>query len=254
MMSSSSPLPVHIHQLPSDVDASTLENSIAVVVDLLRASTTIVHALAAGATEVVPCLTVEDAWQQAEEHERSDVILGGERGGVLIEGFDLDNSPLKYTTEAVAGKTVFFTTTNGTKALHHCKSAQQILVGSFVNQAALCQHLIESQLPVNIVCAGTNGQISNDDVICAGSIANSLANIGSGQFEIIDDITQQAINLYQSCRSNHASLTDAVSDSTGGKNLVKLGYQADIERATTLDLYDIVTVYDPELNSIRQLA
>src|SRR5215218_3513126 len=112
---------LRVHKLPQAVDREELVGSTVVVVDLLRATSTICQALAAGATEVVPFLEVSQALEAAEKHGRRDIVLGGERGGKRIDGFDLGNSPAEYTPATVGGRRVFFTTTNGTRALDHAR-------------------------------------------------------------------------------------------------------------------------------------
>src|SRR5215471_15948471 len=106
--------PILVHLLPTLVEPAELRDGVAVVIDLLRATSTIVHALAAGAKAVVPCGEIDEAWQVAARSQPGSFVLGGERGGLKISGFDLGNSPSEYTREAVAGNRVIFTTTNGT--------------------------------------------------------------------------------------------------------------------------------------------
>jgi 2-phosphosulfolactate phosphatase len=125
-----------VHLLPSLMEPAKLGGTIAVVIDVLRASTTIAHALAAGAEGVYPCEEVEEARHVAAAHPRQPCILGGERGGRRIAGFDLDNSPAAYTPAAVAGKPVVFTTTNGTRALLQAATADRVLLAAFVNLSA----------------------------------------------------------------------------------------------------------------------
>ena len=105
---------IFTHFLPNLFDSAELRGGMAVVIDVLRASTTICHALAAGATAVLPCGEVEEALRLKQELAVENPVLGGEREGKLIDGFDLDNSPFRYTPENVAGRAVVFTTTNGT--------------------------------------------------------------------------------------------------------------------------------------------
>ena len=133
-----------------------LDSAVAVVIDVLRASTTVVHALASGAQAVIPCETIDEAREQSTRRSSGTVLLGGERGGERIDGFDLGNSPLEFTPEAVAGKTIVFTTTNGTKALKQCASADRVLIGTFVNRAALLRVLQADGRPIHLVCAGTD--------------------------------------------------------------------------------------------------
>ena len=111
------------------VEEARLPGTTAVVIDVLRASTTIVHALAAGAKCVVPCVDVDVARRLAGEMAGAEPILGGERQGLRIEGFDLGNSPAEYTAATVGGRPVLFTTTNGTRALDRVDGAEKVMIG-----------------------------------------------------------------------------------------------------------------------------
>src|SRR5688572_1438332 len=113
-----------VYNLPREVVEEDLSGSVVIVIDLLRASSTICQAIASGAREVVPFLEVEETLAAAEKAGRSQLVLGGEREGGKIAGFDVGNSPYEYTEEVVGGWHVFFTTTNGTRALHHSRKAR----------------------------------------------------------------------------------------------------------------------------------
>ena len=126
---------VHVHLLPQLVRPEELAGTTVVVIDMLRATTTIVEALSAGAVAVIPCGEIEEARQCARQRSPA-ALLGGERGGRPIAGFDLGNSPAEYTAERVGGKTVVLTTTNGTRALLHSRQAARVLVAAFANCAA----------------------------------------------------------------------------------------------------------------------
>src|SRR5262249_5944787 len=130
-----------VHLLPSLTTPADLAGGLAVVIDVLRASTTICHALAAGAKEVIPCLEVEEARERANRYVPGDAVLGGERGGLRIEGFDLGNSPREYTPTTVGGRTVLFTTTNGTRAMRQCTEAARVVIGAFVNLSPVCREV-----------------------------------------------------------------------------------------------------------------
>src|SRR5262245_6050961 len=139
---------IDVYLLPALVEPAELAGKTAVVIDVLRATTTIIHALAHGATQVVPCLEVEEAVERASSLARDKqaetlVLRGGERGGRQITGFELGNSPAEYSREVVAGKTVVFTTTNGTRAMQRCREARRVLVGAFVNFSAVCRELAD---------------------------------------------------------------------------------------------------------------
>ena len=148
---------INVHALPTLVTPDEIAGGVVVVIDVLRATTTIIHALEAGAVEVIPCLEVDEARAIAATMPRSEFVLGGERGGLQIEGFDLGNSPLEYEPEAVEGRTVIFTTTNGTRAMHQCRLAERALLGAFVNASAVVDQVAECPR-VHLLCSGSGGK------------------------------------------------------------------------------------------------
>ncbi len=165
---------VAVHYLPQFVAETELAGRAVVIVDLLRASTTICQALASGAECVVPCVEVDETWAKSRPHERSRIVLGGERGGKRIAGFDLGNSPTDYSPDQVFGRTVFFTTTNGTRALAHAHLARRVLIGAAVNRRALVS-TIAKEARIEILCAGTGGNVTREDVLAAGAIVDQLS-------------------------------------------------------------------------------
>ena len=134
-----------VHYLPQWVEPEELRGATVVMIDTLRASTTIVAALANGAAAVIPLLRVEDVHARTSEWVRKQIVLGGEREGVKIDLFDLGNSPAEYSGDVVEGKTVLFTTTNGTRALEQCRQAHAVLIGALTNLSAIC-HAIRRHL------------------------------------------------------------------------------------------------------------
>jgi 2-phosphosulfolactate phosphatase len=249
---------LRIHFLPELVKPVALAGSRCVIVDALRATTTIVEALAAGATAVIPCLTIDDARQSAARLGKSKVLLGGERGGRPIDGFDLGNSPAEYTRERVAGKTVVLTTTNGTKALLHSAAGSQILIGAFVNLSAVCAELqrgsqAAAETPIDIVCAGTDGHITREDVLFAGAVADRLTG---GEVQLNDE-AEIAHDAWRSVAAGSSSaelqerLAAAMRASRGGRNLIEIGMAGDIELAARVDRHAVVPVYDVASARIR---
>lgn len=240
---------VHVHLLPKLFEPETLQGGVAVVIDVLRASTTIIHALAAQAPSVIPCGEVEIARTVAQELPAGTVLLGGERHGERIAGFDLDNSPLKYLPEVLAGKTLVFTTTNGTRALERCQLAARVLIGAFANRRAIIETLVADGRPVHLVCAGTDGYITAEDVLFAGSIAQAVRE-RRGDRSIPDDETQLALALWQSTGDDPSRIRQVLRDSRGGLNLLELGFDPDIDRSATCDLFTLVPDYDLTTNVI----
>ena len=232
-----------VHLLPDLVQPERLEGAVAVVLDVLRASTTISHALAAGAVAVLPCGTVDEARRIAATFAPGTMLLGGERAGTLIEGFDLANSPTSFTPDVVAGKTIVFTTTNGTRALQHARLARRRLIGAFVNLNAVLDVLVCETRPIHLLCAGTDGRITLEDCLCAGAMAFGFGLATEQAATTFDDQTQLAIRLYENCAADPARFRDAMHTSRGGKNLYDLGLEVDIDIASRWDVLPVV----PEL-------
>src|SRR5438105_4631211 len=148
---------VRVHLLPDLVPPGSLPGGVAVVVDVLRATTTMIYALAAGCVCVRPCAEVEEARGLADQMRAGRVLLGGERGGVPLPGFDLGNSPREFKPKLCRGSTLVLTTTNGTRALLKAAEADRVLVAGFVNYSAVCEQVRQDSRPIHIVCAGTEG-------------------------------------------------------------------------------------------------
>lgn len=242
---------VRVHLLPVLYEPKEVRGGIAVILDILRSSTTIAHALANGAAAVIPTLDVETAQRTAGGFARDSVLTGGEREGVLIPGFNLDNNPLAYTPDVVLGKTIVFTTTNGTKALHRSAQADRVLIGAFVNLAAVVRVLAEGPCPVHLVCAGTNGKITVEDTLGAGAIAQGLADaVNEPIDDWTDDQLQIAVRLYRDATKSPEAFRMAMRNSSGGRNCRRLGFDDQIDRAAAFDLFDIVPEYHAETGRI----
>ncbi|MFK7776545.1 MAG: 2-phosphosulfolactate phosphatase [Gimesia sp.] len=226
--------------------------SVAVILDILRASSTITYALNSGAKSVIPCETVEEAHQIAEELKQTEgdqILLGGERKGVLIEGFDLDNSPTRYSAETVAGKNIIFTSSNGTRALKHAIQAKQILIGALINLDAIVKALSKSDGIIYLVCAGTDGNVTGEDCLCAGAIAEELQKL-IGQELVMDDSTRMAMVYYHSQVSVGNGLLSGVLASLGGRNLIRRGFEEDIRLCSQRGLISAVPEYDHQSGKI----
>jgi 2-phosphosulfolactate phosphatase len=228
---------VQVHLLPSLAPPGRLAGGVAVVIDVLRASTTIIHALAAGCACVRPCAEVEEARALADSLPAGKVLLGGERGGSPLPGFDLGNSPREYTPAACRGVTLVLTTTNGTRALLRAAEAERVLVAAFVNYSAVCELLRQEARPVHIVCAGTEGEVTLEDTLLAGALVDFLSDHGGARLN-------DSGRLAWDCFENHGRvLAGALEVSAGGANLRRLGYDEDIAAAARVDQFPLV----PEL-------
>lgn len=239
-----------VHLLPSLVAPESLAESTAVVIDVLRATTTAVCALAHGARAVVPCLEVDEARQRAAILG-SNVLLGGERGGRAIAGFDLGNSPTEYLPDVVRGKTIVFTTTNGTRALERCRHARRILLGAFVNYSALCDAL-RGETAIDLVCAGTDQHVTREDVLFAGAVVDDL--LQKGEPIELNDQALLAVDAWRgACEAfrQPGALAERLRHSRGGKNLLEIGQERDIDIAAEIDRHTIVPQLDREMWEIR---
>ncbi|GAA4425629.1 2-phosphosulfolactate phosphatase [Bremerella cremea] len=240
---------IDVYLLPALMGEADLSQGVAVVIDVLRATTTIVHAVANGADYVMPQLTIEEAREQ--KTQLPTALLGGERGGQKIEGFDLGNSPAEYPAQRVKGRPIIFTTTNGTKAMQACKSARDIFIAAFVNLTALCNELAEHE-HIHIVCAGTEGEITREDVLLAGAIVDHLS-LGRLESIELNDQAQIAADAWREAKTGltMSTLAERLKRSRGGRNVLRIGLEADIEIAATLDKFDVVPHLDTTSWKIR---
>lgn len=254
-----------VHFLPALTSPEELAGGAVVVIDVLRATTTIIHAIAAGARAVIPCLEIDEARRLAAGFPPGEALLGGERGGVRIEGFDLGNSPEEYNRATVGGKMVVMTTTNGTRAMMLCRQAKRVLVGAFVNASAVARSLLQEER-VHLLCAGTEGEITREDVLFAGRVAYSLLRELPGSKPEQNDPCRIARECYQNVlsadgidwstgadsRSEEIGvLTQELRHSRGGRNLIEVGLQHDIGVAALVDQFAIVPELSVEEWAIR---
>lgn len=248
--------PLFVHLLPTWIPIGSLVGGVAVVIDVLRASTTILHALQAGCESVIPCLEVEAARALARSLPLGEALLGGERGGQPIPGFDLGNAPEEYTSERCRGRTLVFTTTNGTRAIHACVDADEVYLGGFVNLAAIAR-LIERHLsgdrpqPVHLVCAGTDGQISFEDTLFAGALCRAVAYF---QDQATPAGNDNALLAQAAAPRAYDQLPGLLRQGAGGRNLIEIGRAADIDRAAQVDRFDLVARLDRRLSPARIVA
>jgi len=245
------PRDIKVHLLPKLFEPDELRGGIAVILDILRASTTIIHALTYGAESVISTEEIDESLAVKSSLPAGQVLLGGEREGTLIAGFDLDNNPFAYPAEVVRGKTIVFTTSNGTRALKRALQADRILIGGFVNLNAVVDVLLQDTRPIHLVCAGTMGKITQEDALCAGAIVDGvLAGWNRRDTDLADDQAQLALHRYLQAAESETGLLAAMRNSFGGRNCRRLGYDDQIARAATVDLFDTVPEYDAATGKI----
>jgi 2-phosphosulfolactate phosphatase len=208
-----------------------VQQSLVVVVDILRATSCMTTAFAHGIESITPFAKLDDCLAMKAE----GYYTAGERDGKKVEGFDLGNSPFEYMQPILKGKKIAFTTTNGTQAIAKSVGAQQIVIGSFLNMTALCQYLKNVNQNLLIVCSGWKGRVSLEDTIFAGAVVENLKE----HFLLACDAPLAAQRLYLQGKHN---MVDYLKDSSHVKRLAKLNIQKDIEFCLTPDQYSVVPV------------
>ncbi|QEG01158.1 putative 2-phosphosulfolactate phosphatase [Stieleria maiorica] len=224
-----------------------LHQACSIIIDVLRATSVMTTAGLAGAKRMITCENIHAAFEIADQSdsERADQppsrpLLCGERHCKPIDGFDLGNSPAEYTPDRVVGRDIVLTTTNGTRAIQAAMRSRRLLAASFLNLAATVA-AVESEPHLQIVCAGTNGQISYEDVLLAGAIIDRLNESGSGPGEPtdhLDDSARIAWSAWRQSLTPARALEESLALSLGGRNLIEAGYTSDIGRCAQIDTID----------------
>jgi 2-phosphosulfolactate phosphatase len=231
---------VDVFMSPGELTPADVQGRVVAVIDVLRASTSIAFALSNGARVVVPVVDADDAITRAKVFERSEVVLAGERKMVAIPGFDIGNSPLEFTPERVAGRTVMITTTNGTRALLALQGARDVVVASYVNLSAAAAMLRAAarSTDISIVCAGTEGHFSLEDAACAGRYVRSIQKPGVSLEQ--NDASCAAALIDRKYGDN---ITEIFKDSSHGQALIEAGFEGDLDACALVDSNPVVPIY-----------
>ena len=227
------------------VAPADMHGRVVVVIDVLRASTSIAVALSNGARNIVPFEHADEAAARAKSFERSEVVLAGERRMQPIPGFDLGNSPLEFTPAAVEGKSILFTTSNGTAALVATQGAHDVFVGSYVNLSALLavlRHPSRAASDVTIVAAGKDRQFSLEDSACAGRFVRGLFD--ENPTLELNDAAHATMLLDKRYGRN---LPRLFKEAEHGRALVSAGFEGDLAVCAAVDAYPVVPVYADRL-------
>jgi 2-phosphosulfolactate phosphatase len=234
---------VSVYFQPVAVAGADLAGRPVIVVDILRATSTIVAALASGARAVVPTVATDEAIRIAQNLERDRVVLAGERGGIRIEGFALGNSPAEMTPETVGGKTVVMSTTNGTPAVRAAEGGAAVIIGAATNfsaAAARARDLVTEGGEVVILCAGRERGFALEDAYAAGRFAQALIPPGGRRRVELNDAAIAALELIKRYGDRWKR---AVMASTAARDLMTKGFKDDVAAATEVDRYDVVPLY-----------
>lgn len=212
-----------------------LRGKSAVIIDILRATSSITTAINSGAKKIIPVEDMSDAVKIARTMDNDDYLLCGEKNGVKIDGYHLGNSPLEFTKEAVTDKTLIFNTTNGTKAIKKAGLANRIYIGSFLNQQAVLNALKDHDDEVVLICSGWRGRLALEDTLFAGSL---LYHMFEGNLpDKTKDGAKVAYGLFEKFGSN---LEETISKSDHAYRLRKLVPEQDVPFCCKVDEFDVL--------------
>jgi 2-phosphosulfolactate phosphatase len=212
-----------------------LRDKTVVVIDVLRASSTIVTALMNGAKAIIPVGDMGEASKIAQNVDSKNYLLCGEKDGVTIDGYDLGNSPAEYTKEVVGGKRLIFNTTNGTKAIKKSLGSSDVYIASFLNVGAVVKALEDDEREIVLICAGWKGRLSFEDMLLAGNIIHLL---GDGKLpDNTRDGAKVAFGLFDKYGDN---ITAVVHQSNHAERLRALNISSDIDYCCQINITDIL--------------
>ena len=221
---------------PRLLDIYDVTESIVVIIDVFRATSTIATALYNGAARVIPVDTVEKC---LEIGRKTKGITAGERDGKIIEGLQHGNSPAEYSRDFIEGKTLVLTTTNGTRLLHMAllNGASEVITGSFPNLSAVCDHLLSQNRNVILGCSAWKDRFNIEDTLFAGAVISRIQDA----FTIHCDSSLMAMEMFNLHRND---LRQFVRRTTHWHRLANYGLEADLEYCVTPDVANVLPVYD----------
>lgn len=224
---------IEVCYTPGEYEYFKDDYEIVVVIDVLRATTAICAAFDNGIKSIIPVSSIEEA----REYKAKGYLVGAERKGQIVEGFDFGNSPYSYMNEKLRGQEVVLTTTNGTKALNIAKNAETVVVGALVNLEALCKWLVEQNKNTLCLCSGWQDKFNLEDTICAGAISDHL--LSTGNYTSDEDSSIAAKYLYLSAVDNYLGF---LKSSSHRKRLKNLNLNEDIKYCLTPNQTDVIPI------------
>lgn len=225
---------------PSGLSGEQAAGRVAVVIDVLRATSTIVTALGNKALGIIPVLEPGEASELKRETRYEDCLMAGERRGYRIPGFDLGNSPGEYGPSRVAGKRIILCTTNGTRALRRASEARIVLTASFLNIGRTVRFLYQTCRDLLLVCSGSRGELSLEDLTCAGMIADLLAE-GSGRSGAATLLSDTArVARYTYLKARETGLENFIAGTEHGQYLARIGMREDLRSCSAVDRYPVL--------------
>ncbi len=227
-----------VYFTPAFMDDLLMRDRNVVVIDVLRSSTTIVTALNNGAREIIPVASIESAAKVSGSLFGDVTLRGGERNGKMIEGFNLGNSPTEYTADTVKGKSIIFSTTNGSLAISKGKHAKLLVVTGFVNVSRTAEYIASMRRDFYILCAGNQNSFCIEDTVCAGMVLDKVQQLLKQNF-ISGDSANAALLLY---KTYSKSILKMMQQSEHGKFLQDIGFGNDINICADVDSIPVLPV------------
>jgi 2-phosphosulfolactate phosphatase len=216
---------------PSLLHLYDIKDSIVVIIDVFRATSTIAAALHNGAAEIIPVDSVAKCIELGAQMPNS--LTAGERDGKVAEGLQHGNSPLEYPRDFIENKSLVLTTTNGTRLLHMCSDANEIITGSFLNLGAVCDYLVSQKKNVLLACASWKDRYNLEDSLFAGAVYDAIGP----HFEMNCDSTRAATHLYKAAKND---LYGFIQDSSHFLRLSKFGLQYDMEYCCKINEHNVL--------------
>ncbi len=228
---------LEISYTPENFGVYSHENSIVVVNDIFRATTAMCTAFESGVKGIIPVFTVEEA----REYKNKGYLVGAERNGVKLDGFDFGNSPFDYMDKALLkDQVIVMTTTNGTRAINMAKGGHQLVIGSFSNLTAISEWLAKQNRDVIILCSGWKGRINLEDTLFAGALTEALVELGAFNLQSeVEDSGLLAMYSYQLAKDDPYLF---LMNSSHRRRLKNLNLKEDIRFALTPDTTKIIPV------------
>jgi 2-phosphosulfolactate phosphatase len=210
------------------------EDTIVVVIDILRATSAMCTAFEHGVEKMIPVASLEEA----AEYKNQGFMVGAERNGLALEGFDFGNSPYSYMTDAIKGQTIVISTTNGTQAIEAARNAYKVVIGAFTNISALCEWLQMQEKNVLLLCSGWKNRFNLEDSLFAGAVADRLS--ATGLFRT-GDAALAVASLYGQAKKNPYKF---LHSSSHAERLAAMGLKADIKYCLQVDKTKVIPVLD----------
>jgi len=226
---------IEIYSTHNQVTDNILNGKNVIIIDVLRATSVVATALNNGALKVMTSSSIEEAF--AKKEKDPSLILGGERNAKKIKGFDFGNSPLEYTSENIAKKSILLCTTNGTQAVNKAKGAKVLIAASFLNIEAVVEFLQNLNEDFSIICSGTNDNFSLDDGLCAGLLLHELREKTTVSTNDLGEL------IVMPFKNDTFSLIDLIQSAYHLKYLISMGYSKDVDYCLDINRLKIIPIW-----------